>query len=175
MISDFLVVLIVSLVFGNGLLYFTSAKKNSIELIKEQVLQSNTAGTAESTETVNFSSLPGAYIDDIYSVQSSLRGVNEKISLAHERIAEMETILVSINSVLSSQPAETNFEEKIRKLEEFKRSTKIEVEAIKKLLKQLNEFREIKVKKKSISVKKKEEELNRKIHELVFNSSKKSN
>ncbi len=172
MISDFLVVLIVSLVFGNGLLYFTSTKKNSIEAIKEQVLQSNTTEETESIQE-NSASLPEAYIEDVYSVQSSLRTVNEKISLAHEKIAEMETILVSINSVLSSSPNETKFEEKIRRLEDFKRSTKIELEAIKKLLMQLNEFREIKVKPKTISIKKKEEELNRKIHSLVFNTSKK--
>ncbi len=167
MISEFLVVLVVSLAFGNGLLYFTSKKeKTEMVSLKEQIQDS----TEVNSQETNLSG--SVYIDEIYSLQASLRGVNEKIKLAHERINELELVLANMNSSLNSVPsASFPAEEKIKQLEEFKRRTKIELEAIKKLLKQLKEFRKIKG-KKSLSAKKTEEKLNKRIHELVFNTKK---
>lgn len=170
MVFEFLIVLIISLVFGNGLLYFTSPKEKAETVsLKEQI--HGEKGDIQSDESTE---VPGnVYVDEIYSVQASLRNANEKIKLAHERITELETSLQSINSVLVSSKTESAFdvEEKIRNLDNFRRNTKIELEAIKKLLKQLREFRRLKG-KKSVSAKKKEEELNKRIHDLVFNVQK---
>ena len=173
MVFEFLVVLIVSLLFGNGLLYFTSPKQSSAILSLKEQIQSEKTET-QSEEAVDLSG--SVYVDEIYSVQASLRSVNEKIKLAHERISDLENSLNSLGSlnvVLPSTQKENAFdaEAKIRNLENFKRNTKIELEAIKKLLIQLKEFRKIKG-KKTLSTKKKEEEINKRIHELVFNTKK---
>ncbi|MFH1664277.1 MAG: hypothetical protein ABH986_05770 [archaeon] len=172
MISEFLVALIVSLLFGNGLLYFTSRTKESDSLLSLKEKISGSGPEVSATETDLSVVVPEAYIDDIYSVQASLRGVNEKLKLTHERISELETTINSINSVLVSGN-ETGLSTKVKKLDDFKRNALIELEAIKKLLKQLKEFREIKD-KKSLSAKKKEQEINKRIHELVFNTTKKN-
>jgi len=172
MIFEFLVVLIISLLFGNGLLYFTSSsnkESQSLANLKQEV-QGQTQEMQP--QEINSFSLPEVYVDEIYEMQASLRSVNEKIKLAHQRIAELEGSLNSINSVLVSKPEGSDFNKKIKRLEDFKRNASIELEAIKKLLKQLKEFREIK-NKKSLPAKKKELEINKRIHELVFNTSKK--
>ncbi len=167
MLFEFLVVLIISLIFGNGLLFLVSPQsKQDISFLKEQIQENKPDAFEEQA-------LPGSvYVDEIYSVQASLRTANEKIKLAHERINELETSLQAINSIIVSSKRESpDFESKVKSLEKFKRNTKIELEAIKKLLKQLNEFKKIKG-KKTVSAKKKEKELNKRIHELVFNTKK---
>jgi len=173
MISEFLVVLIVSLLFGNGLLFLTGRRDDSSVMgLKQQIEQGS---VLETSGVSAVSEVSGVDVDEIYSVQASLRSVNEKINLAHERIAELETALQSITGMLSSAKennSDYSLGEKILKLENFRRNTKIEMEAIKKLLKQLSEFRKIKTGKKTVSMKKKEEELNKKIHNLVFNVKK---
>ncbi len=173
MLSEFLIVLIVSLLFGNGLLFLTGRRKDSsVMSLKQQIVEDSVPETVNASAVSEVSSVD---VDEIYSVQASLRGVNEKINLAHERIAELETALQSISAMLVSSKEDSsgyNLEEKIKKQENFRRNTKIELEAIKKLLKQLREFRKIKTSKKTVSMKKKEEELNKKIHNLVFNVKK---
>jgi len=173
MVFEFLVVLIVSLIFGNGLLYLTGPKeKTGLVSLKEQIQEEKEEKLQ--TEEPNVSDLSGnVFVDEAYSVQASLRSVNEKIKLAHERINDLEASLQSINSVLISSKPETPFavDEKIKNLDNFRRNTKIELEAIKKLLKQLKEFRKIKGKKTPLT-KNKEQELNKRIHELVFNTKK---
>jgi len=163
MISEFLVVLVVSLLFGNGLLYFTSKKENSgLVSLKEEI---------EGDKSISFSAgLSDTDVEEIYSNQASLRSANEKIKLAHERISDLENTLQSMNSVI--HPGSSDVEEKIKKLEDFKRLTKIELKAIKDLLKQLKEFRKISVKKRTPALIKKEKDLNKRIHELVFNTKK---
>ena len=170
MIFDFLIVLIFSLLLGNGLLFFTSSRaKTDVLSLKDQI-------QGEETEDSSVDLSGSVYVDQIYEVQASLRGLDEKIKLAHERISELEETLGSINSVLSS-PAKTesDFEEKIIRLENFRKNAKIELKAIKKLLQDLKEFRKIKTIKKTKEILRKEDELNEKIHSLVFNVKKKSN
>jgi chromosome segregation ATPase len=170
MVFEFLIVLIFSLLLGNGLLFFASPRgKTGVLSLKDQI-----QGQEIEDNSVNLSG--SVYVDQIYEVQASLRGLDEKIKLAHERISELEETLGSINSVFSS-PAKTEsgFGEKIIRLENFRKNAKIELEAIKKLLQQLKEFRKIKTKKKTNEILKKEDELNEKIHGLVFNVKKKGN
>ena len=176
MVFEFLIVLIFSLVLGNGLLFFTGSSGNSGSSAEPEVLSLKEEIQGNSFEEAS-NNVPGnVFVDQVYEVQASLRNLDEKVKLAHERITEMEETLNSINSVLVSQPKTgVNFDEKLDRLESFRRNTKIEIEAIKKLLVQLKEFRNQKKGKNAKALKKKEEELNNRIHNLVFNVKKKSN
>jgi DNA repair ATPase RecN len=166
MVSEFLVVLVLSLVFGNALLYFVSGK-NSVSLGK----QSSEPIKQMPVESPKFVS--GFSGEEIRLLEAGLKAANERINLAHQRITELEDSLKSLDSVFSVKGKPVfSVEEKIRKLEDFRRETRIELQAIKKLLKQLKEFRRIK-RKDSVSAKK-EEELNKRIHALVFNTVKRN-
>jgi len=173
MVAVELIVLIVGLAVGNGLLFFTQPKGYSFKELKKIRAQINEDSMVR--QGIQKSTL---YYDDVYALQSSARAASHKIEMAHSRLGEVEKALKNLNYGMIELSKKTQakekeakmpyeIEEKIKRLDEFRRDARIEIQALKEALE------EIKPKNMEQQEKKKKEKkglrkLNKRIHEIVF-------
>ncbi|MEW6295121.1 MAG: hypothetical protein AB1467_02380 [Candidatus Diapherotrites archaeon] len=173
MVAVELIVLVVGLAVGNGLLFFTQPKGYSFKELEKIRAQIN-----EDSMMRNGIQKSSLYYDDVYALQSSVRAAGHKIEMAHSRLGEVEKALKNLNygmmelsKKIEAKEKELKIpyeiEEKIKRLDEFRRDTRIEIQALKDALE------EIKPKSKGQQEKKKKEKkelrkLNKRIHEIVF-------
>lgn len=181
MVTVFLLVFVIALAIGNGLLFFTGSRRaegmGSEELgkLKENIIEFAPKNIPKKSKAVEFN--PEA------------KAANQKILMAHERIQELEKKVARLNSAVAklSEPAKkdlsnrepSKLNEKIERLEEFRNDAKIEIVAIKELLEDLRKTlpllkKEKKSRKELLKLKKDSEELDKRIHELVFHGGKKA-
>src|SRR3989338_3666108 len=85
LLTSFLILIILALVFGNGFLYLTKQRNKSVyELTKENI-----------TSEHNFSA---ESIDSkLYSLQSNLKSLSELVRMAHGRLFDVEEKLKAKN------------------------------------------------------------------------------
>ena len=189
----FLVVLIVALLVGNSLLYFTKPKRNrqndlKISDLKNSAVQERFFSEEETVKPSN------VIYEEVYSFQGKLRAIEEKTRMAHSRLNEVERAvkninfgLMELNKVLESKSFQTKKEpqkeipldklaQKIQRLEDFKRNARIEIAALGEMIEEIKKEIGAKGEKKQS---KREKELSKKInglekiiHEVAFHKIK---
>lgn len=157
-ITVFLITLVIALIIGNLLLTFTGSKR-STPLAQRQMIQPVVADSEIITPHL---------LNESKIIQSNLQAINQKTNMAHNRLNKLEKLLLTNgNSVLTY-----NLREKMRKLDNFRANTEVELKAIKEIIEWLQSQNE-KVKKsnKRKKGKKKERELTpEEMHKIIYKS-----
>ncbi|MFH1391456.1 MAG: hypothetical protein ABIH20_04055 [Candidatus Diapherotrites archaeon] len=146
-ITIFLVVLIVSLVFGNVLLFFVGSTKTRNSVVEEDE--------------------PGAVI--IHPKNINLMPLEKKIELAHKRLYILEKQLEDS----TSKGVSPSFKRKVEKLDNFRSTVEAEIIGIKEILVELqNKNMTIKSRSFKGNGKKKTRKLSPKqLHKMVYRST----
>ena len=95
-----------------------------------------------------------------------VRIVDEKANMAHNRLTKLERHVLSGKSAV---PADVK--QRLERLDNFRANTEVELKAIKEIIAEMPKKRKEKKKKAEV---KKEKDLERKIHERVFNKRKRA-
>jgi predicted nuclease with TOPRIM domain len=175
----FLGVLIIALIIGNLLLFFTNPKnssnfmpKNSTSLqeeLKQQVLFSSKNNEIQQ-------SIPSTVIEEAYLNQSKIRALEEKIRLAHYRLNDLEKTIKNNNNFLIQKLDFSRFEKKLKQFEEFKSNTVIELAALKQIINELKanskNSNKQELKKEFEKANKKIDDLEERIKSIVFRAGK---
>lgn len=99
----------------------------------------------------------------IKEIEQTIDFINKKQDIINQRITSIENKVRKLNNNSTD-----NIIKKIEKLEDFKRNTIIELEALKQSIKKANET-SIQLKKENTNL---EEKIEKKIHGIVFHSRK---
>jgi len=145
----FLIVLIVSLVIGNILLFFVGGRK-------------------QETQVVDSSEIEPLVISP-HAKQVNLAPIEKKVELAHKRIQILERLIKDA----SSKGMSSSFKRRVEKLDNFRSTVEAEIIGIKEILAELQNIN-VTVKSRSFksSEKKRVKKLSPKqLHRMVYKST----
>ena len=158
----FLIVLIISLLIGNALLFFVGRRGGQAKASGSQsaVLKDISAAVASQA-----SPMPGQSAGQ----DRSLIPIETKIELAHRRIQELEAKLRD-SGTNGSPSTDDALKRKIEKLDSFRSIAESELIAIKEILVELQD-RHITAKSRTYKGKGKKEVSGEKLHKIIYRSA----
>ncbi len=130
LLSVFLVLIILALVIGNGFLYLTKQRHKPMQELVQEDSSFESHFSAESIDS------------KLYSLQSNLKALNELIKMAHGRLLDVEE---KVKAKKFQDPTElieklNEINEKLKKLENFKENTKVDLKGMKEIVLEMKEF-----------------------------------
>ncbi len=149
-ITLFLVLAVLALAIGNVLLHLTKSKKVSLHppLMVDKNMTGNFYKDYNSNERIGKQIVGESKIlyTELQTLQSHFRALEEMNKMAHNRISDLETDIKTMRKSKINDASEAVFVSeigtKLRKLENFKSNTQVEMVAIKEIIFEMKDFLE---------------------------------
>ena len=169
-VTIFLIVMIVALFLGNAFLALTKPEpkeRNGFSMVKDEYFDDDDDEEALITSPPGRNYTPPA----VNFADSSLKALNQKVVMAHMRLDKIESAVLQIAKGSSGIDNESNLKlaKKLDSLINFKDSSRIEIQALKDRVIELEKRNNISPK---IRNDEETEELKEKIHNIVYRGGK---